>query len=463
MNVEKLMDFSSFEEILNKAVDEGKISAWNIKSYILKKNNIYVEENSKIESILKSKRHEFIFTIYRDFEETIGESTFTLNESNLEKFEEELEDAIFISSTSQSKKYSLPSKDDLIVKDDHIDYDIFYNSKYWSGFDEYDFENFLSEKLNSLNELVSGSCTDSIGLRVNYSEFFNSIATSFIQSSTGIFKNYKKNSSYFEFVITAKNLVSGEEKEHIVYEDINDIFSFDWVKFFSKHIQFAKDTLIAEKSEDFTGKVILSDFAGYDFFIPSPSPNPLVSFSSARLKFMKVSNYEIGKNVVESKMDKLTIYSNALLEGNSASSPYDYFGISGRRICLIGDSVFKNYLASKQYADYLDVEPSGPAGVIEVEGGSKSSLELYNDSDEMIEIVSFAWFNPDTASGDFSSEIRLGYRIKDGLKVPFKGGLFVGNVFKVVEEVELSSDTINIPKYKGPEMVKFWKGKIVGM
>ena len=178
---------------------------------------------------------------------------------------------------------------------------------------------------------------------------------------------------------------------------------------------------------------------------------------------MKISNYEIGQTVIESLRDKLTIYSNPLLENNLSSSPFDGLGVSAKRLCLIKNSVFENFFASKQYGDYLGVKATGPLGVVEVEGGKRKIEEIFDDSDDMMEIVSFAWFNPDSASGNFSAEIRLGYRIKGGKKIPFKGGLFSGNVFDVLREVDFSKEKMNVPGYFGPKVLKFYKGQIIGM
>ncbi len=67
-------------------------------------------------------------------------------------------------------------------------------------------------------------------------------------------------------------------------------------------------------------------------------------------------------------------------------------------------------------------------------------------------------------SGNVSAEIRLGYIVKpSGEKIPFKGGLFVANLFKLLEEVEFSKEKIEKPGYYGPQVIKFHKAEIVGV
>ena len=66
-------------------------------------------------------------------------------------------------------------------------------------------------------------------------------------------------------------------------------------------------------------------------------------------------------------------------------------------------------------------------------------------------------------SGNFSAEVRLGYIVKDGKKTPFKGGLFTGNIFKLLENCELSKELIEETGYKGPKSIKFYEGELVGL
>jgi predicted Zn-dependent protease len=66
-------------------------------------------------------------------------------------------------------------------------------------------------------------------------------------------------------------------------------------------------------------------------------------------------------------------------------------------------------------------------------------------------------------SGDFSAEIRLGYKIENGVKTSFKGGLFTGNIFKLMEDIELSKEIFQEENYLGPKAIKFHKAEIVGM
>jgi predicted Zn-dependent protease len=77
----------------------------------------------------------------------------------------------------------------------------------------------------------------------------------------------------------------------------------------------------------------------------------------------------------------------------------------------------------------------------------------------VVEIVSFSSFVPNSLSGDFSAEIRLGYLYekKAGklVKVPVRGAMFSGNVFKMLDAMRLSREQMTMERYKGPALVRF--------
>lgn len=452
-------------EELNNKLKQGLISNWKVNSFENKKYNVYVESDYRIESILNSSRKEHIFTIYANFKnDLMGTNSFTLGESeSVEKFKKELNDAIFICSQSKNKKYELPKKEDLNVDDSNINYSNFYSKKFEDDFNSNSLALFYENKLNIFKKLIDEKNDDNFRIKLNTIEFLNSFSNSSLKTSNQINKNTKKGSVYLEFVLTVVNTKNNENSEYIVYENINDLYSFNFKEFFEESINAA---IIATKKstvDNFTGKVILSNTACVDFFTPDLTMNSLIGHCSSRLKFLGISKFEKNKQIINSKKDKITIYSNSLLSENAASSAYDSDGISAKKTLLIENSIFKNYFASKQYADYLGIQATGPMGVIEIESGSKSYDKLFEDNDEIIEILSFSSFVPDLVSGDFSAEIRLGNKIINGKKTPFKGGLFSGNIFDLFEEVELSSEKIEKVGYLGPKTIKFHKGNIVGL
>lgn len=48
----------------------------------------------------------------------------------------------------------------------------------------------------------------------------------------------------------------------------------------------------------------------------------------------------------------------------------------------------------------------------------------------------FSWLTPDGTTGDFSSEVRVGYYIENGeLTKPIKGGLVAGNILDMIKNI----------------------------
>ncbi len=464
MNQVQTSKLELFKEQLQEAISQGKISNWYIYTSKNRKQNIYVEKNYKVESLLESKREEYTFTIYTKDDELMGESTFSLSETDSQDdFKRELEDAIFICSQGKIKPYTLPEKDEEEIQDSHIDYDLFYDKDFERDFNNGVLNLFVAQKIAEFKAIIDASTQNDLKVILNSLEFHNSLSEKSINSSTEIYKEYKKNTSYIEFVLTARDEIKGDETEHIVYQKINDLYNFNYEDFFQRAINHVKDTIRAKKSENFEGEVFLTGVATKDFFVPGLSSNSVIAHASGRMKFFNISSYEIGKEVIKAKYDKLTVYSNPLVLHNGASSPYDEYGTSSKKLCILEKGHVKNLFANRKFAEYLGMKSTGGLGVIEVECGENSELDLFEKSKNYIEIVSFASFDPDTVSGDFSAEIRLGYKVSGGVKTPFKGGLFTGNVFKILEEVEFSKEKLEDSGYIGPRTIKFRKGEIVGV
>jgi len=185
----------------------------------------------------------------------------------------------------------------------------------------------------------------------------------------------------------------------------------------------------------------------------------------ARWKHKGISKYKKGEYITKRPIigDKITITSNPLVPFNIESHPFDVDGIPGKQITLIKDGMFHSYLASKQYADYLKIEPTGPLGVIQIKLGSKSLSQLYSSKKTIYEIVSFSSFVPNDVSGDFAAEIRLGYMIEGGRKTPFKGGMLTGNIFDLMSNAYLSKETEKMPGYIGPKALRFGNAVVSGI
>lgn len=457
----QVQEIGKYVERLKESINTNKIDNWTIEVNRIRRNNIYGENNYKIESLLNSNREDISITVFKKFGDEIGENTFEISSSDsLDKFEMELNDAITSCSIAKNKKYELPKENDRLLNDTDIDYDKLYSKKFLNEFENNNISIFIGEKLELLKKLIDEYSNDGIKVKLNAFEFLNSLNENSLITSYNIQKEFKNQKTYCELVLTAIRK-DKKETEHIVYKNISDIYNFDFESFFREEIETTLGTATATRAKNYNGKIILSGEATNNFFNPDISMNKLVAVASGRLKYQKIFSYNIEDKLINNKKDSINITIDAFYPNNSASRPYDNLGIVGKKNFIIKDNTINNIIASKQFADYLNEEPSGPMGVICIDCGNKSYNELKKD-EEFIEIVSFSSFNPDVVSGDFSAEIRLGYHYKNGSKQSFKGGLFTGNIFKLLEDVELSSEKKEDVGYVGPKHIKFYNGEIVG-
>jgi predicted Zn-dependent protease len=70
------------------------------------------------------------------------------------------------------------------------------------------------------------------------------------------------------------------------------------------------------------------------------------------------------------------------------------------------------------------------------------------------EIVAFSSFNPDPVTGDFVSEVKLGYRHDARGVTPIKGGSLSGNLFDALADVRFSRETYTDGTYHGPAALR---------
>ena len=79
-----------------------------------------------------------------------------------------------------------------------------------------------------------------------------------------------------------------------------------------------------------------------------------------------------------------------------------------------------------------------------------------------MEVALFSWFNPDNITGDFATEIRLGYIVENGVRQAFKGGQLIGNYLDTLANVRWSRETEFLGHYLGPRIARFGNLKIAG-
>ena len=186
------------------------------------------------------------------------------------------------------------------------------------------------------------------------------------------------------------------------------------------------------------------------------------TLASAATKFGKLSHWEIGEPVFHGPAtgDPLTVFANRRLPFGVRAGRFDDEGQPAQRVELIRDGRLCAFTANQRYADYLGIAATGDFGDIELPAGATPEAALL--AEPYVEVVAFSWFTPNEITGDFSSEIRLGYLVEGGQRTPFKGGALVGNVIEALANARWSAETGFYGDYQGPQVARFGSLAVVG-
>lgn len=222
---------------------------------------------------------------------------------------------------------------------------------------------------------------------------------------------------------------------------------------------FARDSLRARLPQTYTGPVVLSGEALVNFF------NTVVLHASARAVYQRLSRFRPGEPITPEapRGTKLTLLSDALRPFGNQSAPFSVDGLPAQRVTLVQDGVFARPWADARYAAYLGVEPTGEVANLTVERGVTPLADLrVPDGGAVYEIVAFSNLLPDALTGNFASEIKLGYRHTPAGTTPIKGGSVSGNVFAALADAAFSTEAYSDGTYFGPAAIRFGSLTIAG-
>lgn len=311
--------------------------------------------------------------------------------------------------------------------------------------------------LNTLKEI-----TESFPhVRLTAAECFGQEKTTHLISSKGIDATQKDTQVYLQWVYIGGSGDSEVETFAEVYR--RRILDLDLEEEAALRAQYTSDLLEAQGPPSYTGPI----------YVQGPTLAVMVAgemlagslfqtLSSAAMKYSGETPWDIGKSIFREdvKGDDLQMWANRQLPYGIPSSSFDSEGIPAQRIALVQDNKLAAFIADQRYADYLEMQPSGDFGSIEIPAGSIPQSELQTGS--YIEIAEYSWFNPSPVTGDFACEIRLGYIVEDGKRKPFKGGMLVGNLLDALADMRWSKETGFYGNYLGPKAAIFNNLKVVG-
>lgn len=299
--------------------------------------------------------------------------------------------------------------------------------------------------------LYSQDCFD--GGHLSYSEFFVNRSRERIVNSNGLDVSYASGSLFVE---TAVHWKGEREKEIEILESYRS--SLPLTGDTSAACKMLKDGIaqlfsVAQKKSLagptpkvsginilLSGECLVRVFDYYRFH------------SNAQMVYQKFSTFEEGGTVQgEGDCDRITLTLDPAMQGSGCSRPYDEHGLPLEKHVIIKDGRLQKYWGNTRFASYLKIKPTGNIENIHVTGGSFSDVALRKEP--YLELVSFSDFQVNPVTGDFGSEIRLGFYFDGEKTVPVTGGSVSGNIAAVQNSFKMSVEERQYDNYRGPATV----------
>jgi predicted Zn-dependent protease len=318
-----------------------------------------------------------------------------------------------------------------------------------------------SSVMNKLMDDIRSTASKNKNIYLTAAECFGNIRNTHLVNSQGIDIDQESTIIAIEYVLQTKR--NDLETESFVEMSRRRAVDIDPTSEIEQQSTYTLDLLEAKEPPNRLGAVVLRNKALATFLAgTSLGGSVLQAQSSAASKYAKVTSWELGKSVFkgEVKGDPLTVWANRCIPFGTLSNRFDSEGLPARRIGLIKDNHLVTFHAGQRYAGYLNVPATGAFGGVELPPGNTDAATLLEESH--IEIIQFSWFNPDIVTGDFATEIRLGYLVGNGIRKPFKGGQLIGNYMEALADVRWSAETGFFGTYLGPHTARFNKLKVSG-
>lgn len=191
----------------------------------------------------------------------------------------------------------------------------------------------------------------------------------------------------------------------------------------------------------------------YDYFVDR---------MSAGMKYQKMSDWELGKEVVPgAKGDRITVEALSTLPNSSEDFPVDEEGAVIRDRFLIRDGVAENFYGSRQFSEYLGLRDSSIVHNVRFAGGKGSAAEVR--SGDYLEVVEFSAFEVDSVSGDIAGEIRVGYWHHGGGTTVVTGGSVSGNMLEAAKNMAFSRETAQYDTHVIPAVTRLEGLRVTGV
>lgn len=421
----------NISEIAESLSSTKELTAWEITGLKRCESQLYsiFEDVENRRQILTEEYHVRLYIDYDiDGKTFMGESSFVL--SGDESLSLKIGSAVEMARLVANQPFSLPEMkqelpSDLQTFDTRIASDApYYLEK-------------LHDGLRSFNLEGIQKSSSEIFIRLNTYDFLNSKKLSASRNETEIM---------LDFVLLASRNQSESEIDCIkrcrLYRDL------DLTGILERYSAYARDLHFAQLPPTGRFDVVFSEEALDTFF------NYFVAQAGGQAAYQGWSRFKPGEPVIPSpKGDVLTLVSDPCLPGGMKSRSFDENGLVPSKVVVVDNNIFKTQTANKRYADYLNIEATGDFTNLIIPPGGRTMDELLSNG-PLLHLLKFSTFEPNSVTGAFSGEIRLGYLIEGEKRTPIKGGAVAGVMTEAMKEVYFSKETTKRESYCGPLAIR---------
>lgn len=436
--LDRQLDIQKVAQALER---NSRVHDWQIRKTRTVQSELYLIGES-VESERQADTESATVTLYHDRDGRRGSATLTFVPGGTADAAERIERAVFMAGLAGNPPHQLAGPapaTDVAVRD-----------------------RVLAEKpvetIRDWSETVRRVAADEPAVRLSAAEFFIYHDEVEFLNSRGATHRYPATRAFIELVLISARPEASVESENYHSIEVRSAADLDLQAVVRERAALARDMLEVTLPGQWTGPVVISGEPLLRLF------DPFLARANAENIYRNVFPTKLGDNLFGNRPvtgDPLDLTSDATLPYGIASAPADAEGLPGRRVPVLVGGRVENLLATKRFADYLGLEPTGARANVVVGAGTVPAGELMQGP--AFHLVSFADLRANPLTGEFVSEIRLGYAIDaDGRARPVKGGAVTGNVFDAFAACRLSRETIKVGRYFGPQAIRFDKLVIAG-
>lgn len=388
----------------------------------------------KLETTRLVQTEEYTVTVYtrfiKDEIEYLGSSSFAifhkLSKKELSKL---IDDAVFAASFIKNKAYNLV---------------IGAKKRSWKD-PKSEIEPF--ELLENIAKLFILESTENI--RFNSLELFHTSTTTRVVNSRSVDLKKTTNKVFVESIPS----YDGEGLKVELYKPFTYLsVDYDLIKNDAANaLCDVKTRYLATKIQDVSLiDVILKDLETSEFFETLIEDYSYTSVYKQNTD--KVIGDSIQKDIVGDRI-------NIGYVPSSKANAFDGDGIILKNIQVITDGILTSFYGKNQYAQYLNLQPSGDMDMISVQKGSAKYAQMTKKTH--IEILALSGIQIDMYSGYIGGEVRLALYFDGKNKFPVSGFSFSGNINTCLSSITISKEMTKLARYIGPKYIKLTNMKIL--